>query len=108
MAVDGITSFELNPNLRDELHSFPAVQTSVKQAAEAIAATARANAPVETGRYRDGIVVNRAQTKGGVWRVAATDQKSSWIEFGNGKQEPQFVLRTAVESLGLKFKKGRA
>lgn len=103
--VDGFTNFELNPNLRDEMHQFPEVQASVKDVAEAIAAEARLRAPVVTGRYRDGIEVNRAQSKGGVWRVHASDQKSSWVEFGTSTQPGQFVMRNAVEALGLSFKK---
>jgi len=41
-------------------------------------------------------------------RVIASDNKSSWIEFGipSQNQPPQFILRRAVDSLGLKFKKG--
>ena len=103
-----ITGIVINDNLMSQMHDFPAVQASCQATAEAIANRARELAPVETGAYRDGIVVNRAQTKGGVWRVAATDGKSSWIEFGNSRQAPQFVMRSAVESLGLSFKKRSA
>jgi Bacteriophage HK97-gp10, putative tail-component len=97
-------SFTPNPLLDKELHKFPAVSTNVDEAAEAIAARAREMAPVVTGRYRDGIVVNKANGKG-VARVAATDQKSSWVEFGTATEPPQFVMRQAVESLGYQFKK---
>jgi hypothetical protein len=97
--------FTPNPNLEKELHTFPAVTTSAFEAAEAIAARAREIAPVDTGRYRDGIIAQKPNPKG-VARVAATDQKSSWVEFGSERQPAQFVMRTAVESLGFKFKKG--
>ena len=72
--------------------------------ATAIAAEARATAPVVTGNYRDGIVVQA--TKHGA-RVLASDQKSTWVEFGIPSRgvAPQFVLRNAAESLGYKFKK---
>lgn len=103
--ADGIVNFELNPEIEDKMHLFPEVQTSVKDAAEAIAAQARLFAPVVSGDYRDGIVVNRAQSKGGVWRVHATDQKSSWVEFGTSTTTGTFPMRSAVESLGLTFKK---
>ena len=103
---DEIT-FTPNPNLETDLHSFPSIVASTDEVAEAIAQRARDLAPVETGRYRDGIIAQKASPKG-VARVAATDQKSSWIEFGNGSGFPaHFVMRNAVESLGLEFKKGR-
>jgi len=98
-------SFTPNPLLEKELHMFPHVQVSVKDAAEAIATRAREMAPVDSGAYAAGIIVNRANTQGGVWRVAATDQKSSWIEFGTFVQAPRFIMRQAVQSLGLHFKK---
>jgi HK97 gp10 family phage protein len=103
--MEEITSFILNPQLEKELHKFPAVSTNVDEAAQAIASRARDMAPVETGAYRDGIVVQKSNGKG-VARVAATDQKSSWIEFGTSTEPAQFVMRQAVESLGLSFKKG--
>jgi hypothetical protein len=96
----------LNNNLESELHKLSEIATSTQETANAIAERARELAPVETGRYRDGIVVDNTNSKG-VARVRATDQKSSWIEFGNNKQQPLFIMRTAVESLGLKFKKGK-
>lgn len=101
-------SVELNANLMNELHSHPAVTVSSRAAAVAIAARAREIAPVETGRYRDGIIVDPPNNKSGVARVHATDPKSSWVEYGNGKQPPQFIIRIAAESLGYRFikKKG--
>jgi hypothetical protein len=104
-----IEKIELNPNLEDELKKFPLLQTSTFEVAKAIAERARSLAPVMTGRYRDGIEAQPPNAKG-TSRVYASDQKSSWIEFGNrdGLQAPQFVMRNAVESLGLKFsKRGR-
>lgn len=98
--------FTPNPDLEKELHSFPAVVSSTDEVAQAIAERARELAPVVTGRYRDGIQVDKANSKG-VARVVATDQKSSWVEFGTLQQDGQFVMRNAVESLGLQFKKGR-
>jgi hypothetical protein len=74
--------------------------------AEKIAEQARATAPVLTGAYRDGITAER--TPFGA-RVIASDEKSSWIEFGRPNHDvpAQFILRRAVDALGLKFKKGR-
>ena len=75
------------------------------QIAEKIASAARADAPVVTGRYRDGI--HAKKTLHGA-AVIASDNKSSWVEFGipSHNQAPQFILRRAVDSLGLKFRKG--
>jgi len=103
---DEIT-FTPNPNLEKDLHTLPSIVASTDEIAEAIAQRARDLAPVETGRYRDGIIAQKASPKG-VARVVATDQKSLWIEFGNRRgAHAQFVMRNAVESLGLEFKKGR-
>jgi len=104
--VDDI-KIELNQDLEGKLHSFSEVKAHSLKIAEAIAERARELAPVDSGQYRDGIVVNKPNEKG-VARVLATDQKSAWVEFGNrdGSQPAQFVMRSAVESLGLKWKKG--
>lgn len=70
--------------------------------AQEIADKARELAPVETGRYREGIIAARTQYGA---RVVAEDEKSSWIEFGrpNHNVNGQFILRRAVDALGLKF-----
>lgn len=98
-----------NPQLEKDLHTFKPVTESTEKAANVIAAAARELAPVDTGAYRDSITVDKPSQKNGVARVVATDQKSSWIEFGNHhtNQPPQYVLRTAVEMTGHKFKKGK-
>ena len=63
--------------------------------AKAIAERAKSLAPVVEGNYRDGIIVQR--TPHGA-RVFASDQKSSWVEFGipSQNQPAQFVLRRAA------------
>lgn len=106
--TEGGITFTPNPELEKELHKFPVVTTNTEEAARAIAEAARSLAPVDTGAYRDGIIVQSPSPKG-VARVLATDQKSSWVEFGTGSagHEGQYVLRSAVETVGLKFKKGR-
>lgn len=95
---------ELIPNLESKLHTFPKVVAGTRAAAVAIAERARELAPVDTGAYRDGIIVNPPNEKG-VARVLSTDNKSSWIEFGTGApgHDGKFVIRTAAESLGYKF-----
>lgn len=96
----------LNANLEKELHVHPAVMSSSRASVVAIANRAREMAPVQTGAYRDGIVVDPPNSKG-VARVHATDQKSTWVEFGTATQPGQFIIRSAAESLGFKFvKKG--
>jgi len=106
--MEEITGLELNSNLMNDLHQFPVVVTGAQDAAEQIAERAREMAPVDTGNYRDGIRAERSNKQtSGVWRVVATDQKSSWVEFGTFKDPGQFVLRQAAESLGFKFVKKR-
>lgn len=70
------------------------------------AAVALASEHVDTGRYRDGIVVDypNGESKGTA-RVRASDEKSSWMEFGNYHHPGYFILRNAAESLGYTFVK---
>jgi uncharacterized protein (DUF2237 family) len=97
----------IDQNLEGKLHKFSEVEAKSLEIAQAIADKARELAPVVTGRYRDGIIVQKPNDKGTA-RVLATDQKSSWVEFGTAHgMEPHFTMRSAVEALGLKFKKGR-
>lgn len=100
-----LESFTLDPEIEKKLHTFEAVTASTDEAANAIASAARNLAPVLTGAYRDSIQVDPSNGKG-VARVVANDQKSAWIEFGAHGEPAHFTLRTAVESVGLKFKKG--
>lgn len=100
MADENIT---LNTNLEKELHQHPSVTAGSRAVAVAIADRAREMAPVQSGSYRDGIIVDPPNAKG-VARVHATDNKSSWVEFGTSTQPGQFTIRNAVESLGYKFK----
>ena len=98
-------SVDLDPDLDEKVNSMIAEGGAPLEVAEKIAAAARANAPVVSGAYRDGISAQK--TPHGA-RVIASDNKSSWIEFGipSQNQPPQFILRRAVDCLGLKFKKG--
>jgi hypothetical protein len=100
---------ELDSNLEKKLHEYPIVLSKAGETAEKIAKVARENAPVMTGAYRDGITVQRSNNGNGVWRVFASDPKSSWIEFGApGRNIPgQYVIRSAAEMLGYTFKKSR-
>jgi len=96
---------ELIPDLDFEIAKLVDKSDTALDAANKIATAARALAPVgDTGNYEAGIKVVRF--KGGA-RVVATARHSAFIEFGvPGRNQPaQFVLRRAVDSVGLRFKK---
>ena len=101
---------ELNVNLtstvEEDVCQLVADGDTSMAAAEKVAAAARASAPVLTGAYLAGIVVQK--TRGGA-RVFASDPKSAFVEFGvpNRGQPAQFVLRHAADAVGLTFKKGK-
>ena len=97
-------SVDLDPDLDAKLADMIAKGDKPLEIAEMIASAARAEAPVVEGLYRDGISAKK--TPHGA-RVIASDNKSSWIEFGIPSRNvpPQFILRRAVDSLGLKFSK---
>lgn len=96
--------FELDELLEEKLHHMPLLQTKCVEAASAIAERAVQTAPVDSGAYERGIIVQ--PFRGGA-RVLATDPKSHWIEFGipSKNVRPQFILRNAAVSLGFKFRK---
>ena len=98
-------SIHLDPDLDEKVAEMIAKGDTPLKIAEHIAEIARSTAPVVTGAYRDGI---SAQKTPHCARVIASDNKSSWIEFGipSRNQPARFILRRAVDSLGLKFKKG--
>lgn len=106
MSEDAVIS--LDPHLQEKLHTFPTVSTNTQKAAEQIAEMAK-DLSMEhylTGRYREGIIVNKPTLESrGVARVLATDQKSSWMEFGNYQHPGYMILRNAVELCGYSFKK---
>jgi len=101
---------ELNINLTSTVEKdvcdLVAKTDTPMQMAEKVASAARASAPVVTGAYLAGIVVQK--TPGGA-RVFASDPKSAFVEFGvpNRGQPAQFVLRHAADAVGLTFKKGK-
>ena len=104
---DEIISFTPNPNLEQELHTFPAVETVTYKITQDVAARAReiASEHMLTGAYQNGIIAQPASPKKGVAHVLSTDQKSAWMEFGTSRYQGFFILRRAVESLGYEFKK---
>ena len=96
---------DLDPDLDAKIQDMIAKGDAPLAIAENIARTARANAPVLTGAYRDGITAKK--TPHGA-AVIASDEKSSWVEFGipSQGQPAQFNLRRAVDATGYKFSKG--
>jgi hypothetical protein len=98
-------SVDIDPDLDAKVNKMIAEGGAPLEVAEKIAAAARANAPVLSGAYRDGI--SAAKTPHGA-RVVASDEKSSWVEFGipSQGQPAQFNLRRAVDAMGYKFSKG--
>lgn len=97
--------FTLAPDLDAKVAAMVAKGDKPIEIAQKIAAVARDNAPVVTGAYRDGITAQK--TPHGA-AVIASDEKSSWVEFGipSQGQPAQFNLRRAVDATGAKFTKG--
>ena len=98
------------PNLDKAIHRMPEVGGVTQELANAIAMEARADAPVETGSYRDKIQVQKSnRSNSGIWRVYAGSKKSAWIEFGipNQGRPGLFVLRNAAARVGATFIKSR-
>lgn len=67
-----------------EVLTSPGVRALLRQRAEAVAARARADAPVNTGDYRNSIGVEDATTDRAVVRVVARDRKALIIESKTG------------------------
>ena len=66
------------------------VRPLLRDVAERVAARARATAPVDTGAYRDGIVVRDDTTDRAVARVVSTDRKTPLIEARTGNLKRAF------------------
>lgn len=77
-------SMVFNDDWFDDLVKSPPVVALVHGAAEDIAGIARSTAGVDTGEYRDGIVVRDTFRRGAVSEVVATDPKSLIIESKTG------------------------
>lgn len=75
---------KFNDQFIDGLSTSAGVEAVVTAAAERVAAKARATAPVDTGAYRDGIVVKKKRQKRIVAVVTATDEKSMIVESKTG------------------------
>lgn len=82
----GISNWDLDALTRD-----PGIVSVVSEATERIAATARADAPVDSGGYKGGIQTRLKYQERVVGIVEATDEKSLIIEAQKG------VLARAVK-----------
>lgn len=78
------TRVVFNSKAAEELLKSPEVRAMLRQRAEAVAARARASAPVNTGDYRNSIQVESATTDRAVERVVAKDRKALIIESRTG------------------------
>jgi hypothetical protein len=80
-----VSNFKFNPGYFGELGRSPAVVAILVKKANAVAATARSTAGVDTGRYKAGIKVSTRQAAyRTVAVVTATDEKSLIIESKTG------------------------
>lgn len=108
-----------NPNFRSEVMSSVRLAEVLTAAALAVAGSARVLAPVDEGDYRASIEGGLAPADTGaaqaarahvVGRVASSDYKANWIEYGTGNPEPTppfAPLRRGAESAGFIVVGGR-
>lgn len=75
---------QFNNQFFDDLSKSAGVRALVDEATEAIAATARSTAPVDSGDYRDGIQTSGKLQKRYVGLVVGTDPKTMLIESKTG------------------------
>lgn len=75
---------EFNNSALDALTRDPGIVSAVQAATERIAATVRADAPVDSGQYKAGIRTGLKFQERVVGIVEATDEKSLLIEAQSG------------------------
>lgn len=76
---------DINDSFFDDVLNSAAVRAMTRGAAEKAAALARANAPVDTGAYRDGIqVVPVQRAHRTTYMVVGTDEKTMLVESHTG------------------------
>lgn len=73
----------LSPGMKQMLNE-SWVRATVRERAERVAATARATAPVESGRYKNGIHVIDVTTDRAVSRVVADVEHGAVVEANTG------------------------
>ena len=79
------TTVDFNNSFFDEMLNSAGVRALTRGAAEKALNIARANAPVDTGAYRDGLQVEAVQhAHRTTYRVVGTDAKTMLIESQTG------------------------
>ena len=85
MPAGGQTTVDFNNSFFDEMLNSAGVRALTRGAAEKALNIARANAPVDTGAYRDGLQVEAVQhAHRTTYRVVGTDAKTMLIESQTG------------------------
>lgn len=85
MPAAGRTTVDFNNSFFDEMLNSAGVRALTRGAAEKALNIARANAPVDTGAYRDGLQVEAVQhAHRTTYRVVGTDAKTMLIESQTG------------------------
>ena len=85
MPAAGQTTVDFNNSFFDEMLNSAGVRALTRGAAEKALNIARANAPVDTGAYRDGLQVEAVQhAHRTTYRVVGTDAKIMLIESQTG------------------------
>ena len=85
MARSGDTEFTPNPAFFETVLRQPRVERIVDESAERALAKAKANAPVDTGDYRDGLRIEHRESRyRRTTRVVGTDPKTMLIESKTG------------------------
>ena len=85
MPAAGQTTVGFNNSFFDEMLNSAGVRALTRGAAEKALNIARANAPVDTGAYRDGLQVEAVQhAHRTTYRVVGTDAKTMLIESQTG------------------------
>ncbi|WGD38477.1 HK97 gp10 family phage protein [Lysinibacter sp. HNR] len=85
MARSGDVNFRPNKQWFDTALRSPKVEKLVKEAGESSLAEAKANAPVDTGEYKDKIAIEYHEAKyRRVLRVVGRDEKTLLIEAKTG------------------------
>lgn len=85
MARSGDPRVEFNPRFFESVLRQPKVEQLVDAAAERALAAAKANAPVDTGEYRDGLYIEHRDSRyRQVARVVGSDDKTLLIESKTG------------------------
>lgn len=85
MVRNGNTDVEFNPRFFETVLRQPKVEAVVDAAAQRALAAAQANAPVDTGDYRDGLRIEHHESRfRRAARVVGADEKTMLIESRTG------------------------